>query len=259
MIGYTLPEIRRLLVSLIQAYSPDPDKPGPGRDGVGDASTRPGCFTTGNAATQHDAPPARPAAPAPSPAPGRPATPDPDYRTMRVSWPGHAKSHLQGGLSSRVLEALDTPIVPVQRAPFALPFQKRPIYQRIEAKASPGWALRQGQIWKVIGCTNPFLFPRYRARLCNIAGKHSAFPGYVPLAGQMRFPGSFGGRLGGSCCLRRVGFDVVPVCPIRPGLPVCPVMMWPHCARRTGGCGWCWRTRTPRSRSWRTGSRGWSA
>src|SRR6266568_7355091 len=49
----------------------------------------------------------------------------------------------------------------------------------------------------------------------GVQRKHSAFPGYVPLAGQMRFPGSFGGRLGVSCCLRRVGFDVVPVCPIR--------------------------------------------
>jgi hypothetical protein len=28
-----------------------------------------------------------------------------------------------------------------------------------------------------------------------------------------------------SCCLRRAGSDVVPACPIRPKLPVCPVMM----------------------------------
>jgi hypothetical protein len=36
--------------------------------------------------------------------------------------PGQAmqQSHLTGVLSNRVLEALDTPIVPVQRAPFAL-------------------------------------------------------------------------------------------------------------------------------------------
>jgi len=35
------------------------------------------------------------------------------------------------------------------------------------------------------------------------------------------------------CCLRRAGSDVVLVCPIRPRLPVCPVMRWPRCARRS--------------------------
>ena len=51
MIGYTLAEIRRLLVSLDQARSPDPDTPGPGPAGAENASTRPGSATTGDAAT----------------------------------------------------------------------------------------------------------------------------------------------------------------------------------------------------------------
>ena len=51
MIGYTLPEIRRLLVSLIQACSPTPRASGAGPAGAGDGSTRPGCATTGSAAT----------------------------------------------------------------------------------------------------------------------------------------------------------------------------------------------------------------
>src|SRR6185312_6269154 len=51
------------------------------------------------------------------------------------------QSHLQGVLSSRVLEALDTPIVPVQRAPFTLPHPQTPIIDRwIEAK--PDWGSR---------------------------------------------------------------------------------------------------------------------
>ena len=43
--------------------------------------------------------------------------------------PGQAmqQSHLQGVLSNRVLEALDTPIVPVQRAPFTLRRRSSPI------------------------------------------------------------------------------------------------------------------------------------
>ena len=45
------------------------------------------------------------------------------------------QSHLQGVLSNRVLEALDTPIVPVQRAPFTLPRSEAALFDRwIEAK-----------------------------------------------------------------------------------------------------------------------------
>jgi len=50
MIGYTLPEIRRLLISLIQQYSPDPRASGPGPAGAENASIKPGCATTGDAA-----------------------------------------------------------------------------------------------------------------------------------------------------------------------------------------------------------------
>ena len=51
MIGYTLPEIRRLLISLIQALRyPTPNESGPGPPGADDASTRPGSATTGDAA-----------------------------------------------------------------------------------------------------------------------------------------------------------------------------------------------------------------
>ena len=49
MIGYTLPEIRRLLISLIQRYSPDPTRSGRGPPGTENASTKPGYATTGNA------------------------------------------------------------------------------------------------------------------------------------------------------------------------------------------------------------------
>lgn len=45
MIGYTLPEIRRLLISLVQACLPDPDSVWSGHAGAGDASTRPGNAT----------------------------------------------------------------------------------------------------------------------------------------------------------------------------------------------------------------------
>ena len=52
MIGYTLPEIRRLLISLVQALRTRPrTTSGPGPAGADDASTRPGCATTGDAAT----------------------------------------------------------------------------------------------------------------------------------------------------------------------------------------------------------------
>ena len=51
MIGYTLPEIRRLLISLIQPAHPTPTASGPGPAGADDASTRPGSATTGDAAT----------------------------------------------------------------------------------------------------------------------------------------------------------------------------------------------------------------
>ncbi len=50
MISHTLPEIRRLLISLIQACSPDPDGVWSGQAGADDASTRPGSATTGGAA-----------------------------------------------------------------------------------------------------------------------------------------------------------------------------------------------------------------
>ena len=48
-VRYTLPEIRRLLISLVQACSPEPQSVWPGPAGVADASTRPGYVTTGNA------------------------------------------------------------------------------------------------------------------------------------------------------------------------------------------------------------------
>jgi SRSO17 transposase len=53
MTGYTLPEIRRLLISLIQRYAPDPEAVWSWSrwPGAGDASTRPGRATTGDAAT----------------------------------------------------------------------------------------------------------------------------------------------------------------------------------------------------------------
>ena len=51
MIGYTLPEIRRLLISLIQGCAPGPKASGPGHAGAGDASTRPGYAITGTADT----------------------------------------------------------------------------------------------------------------------------------------------------------------------------------------------------------------
>jgi len=55
------------------------------------------------------------------------------------------QSHLQGVLSSRVPEALDTPIVPVQRAPFTLPHPETPIIDRwIEAKYRRGARWRTG-------------------------------------------------------------------------------------------------------------------
>ena len=56
MIGYTLPEIRRLLISLIQRYAPIPRTSGPGPAGAGDASTRPGSATTGAADTRSPEP-----------------------------------------------------------------------------------------------------------------------------------------------------------------------------------------------------------
>lgn len=52
MIGYTLAEIRRLLVSLVQACVPDPEGSGAGAGGADDGSTRPGNATTGAAATR---------------------------------------------------------------------------------------------------------------------------------------------------------------------------------------------------------------
>ena len=68
------------------------------------------------------------------------------------------------------------------------------------------------------------------------------------------------GRLGVSCYSRWAGSDVVQVCPIGPIPPVC-LMRLPRCGQRTGGCGrrtsgcgCCWRTRTRRSRTWRSGS-----
>jgi hypothetical protein len=50
MIGYMLPEIRRLLISLIQSRVPDPNASGPGQPGDGDASTKSGSATTDAAA-----------------------------------------------------------------------------------------------------------------------------------------------------------------------------------------------------------------
>ena len=45
------------------------------------------------------------------------------------------QSHLQGVLSNQATEALDTPIVPVQRAPFALTRPEIPLFTRwIQAK-----------------------------------------------------------------------------------------------------------------------------
>jgi hypothetical protein len=48
--------------------------------------------------------------------------------------------------------------------------------------------------------------------------------------------GSFAGRLSVWCWLRRAGSDLVPVCPVCPGLAACPVMR-SRCARRTRGSG----------------------
>jgi hypothetical protein len=50
MIGYTLPEIRRLLAGLAWRYLPDPNTSSPGQTGGANANTRPGPAATGAAA-----------------------------------------------------------------------------------------------------------------------------------------------------------------------------------------------------------------
>lgn len=52
MIGYTLAEIRRLLIKIAQQPPPGPNTPGHGHDGAAGASTRPAPATTGDEATR---------------------------------------------------------------------------------------------------------------------------------------------------------------------------------------------------------------
>jgi hypothetical protein len=52
MIGYTLPEIRRLLINLIQACSPDPEGVWCWSRWRRRRQYRPGCATTADAATR---------------------------------------------------------------------------------------------------------------------------------------------------------------------------------------------------------------
>src|SRR6266487_1973186 len=101
---------------------------------------------------------AQPAAPAPSPAPAPPATPDSGHQTSPGSSPGYATIALARCPLRRDLEVSATPIVPVQRAPFASTRPPEALFTRwIEAKS--GREALDGPVRPVTAVTQPVMQP----------------------------------------------------------------------------------------------------
>ena len=119
-------------------------------------ATRHGTFRC--ALTPHS-PPGRTCSATRSPARRAPPGPSPDQagvrheirvveRCVRLRQ-AMQQSHLQGVLSNRELEASDTPIVPVQRAPFTLTRPKTPLLDRwIEAKGRDRTSAAAATEWR---------------------------------------------------------------------------------------------------------------